>query len=72
MPSVLVVPVYVEVPRGFERAVHALELHLRQAGYAFYTGAPLVEDLEQTKARLGGRFVNQNKDEHPGGGAVSA
>src|SRR5438034_10945969 len=39
MPSVLVVPVYVEVPDGFERAVTALEAHLRRAGYAFYTAS---------------------------------
>jgi hypothetical protein len=54
MPSVLVVPVYVEVPQGFERAVDALESYLRHAGYVIYTGEPLAEDLEQTKARLGG------------------
>ena len=49
MPSVLVVPVYVEVPDGFERAVTALEAHLRRAGYAFYTGEPLPVTLEETK-----------------------
>jgi len=72
MPSVLVVPVYVEVPQGFERAVDALESYLRQAGFAIYTGEPLAEDLEQTKARLGGILVHRNQDEHSGGTAVSA
>lgn len=52
MPSVIVVPVYVEVPGGFERAVPTLESHLRLAGYAFHTGEPIAEDLEETKARL--------------------
>ena len=72
MPSVLVVPVYVEVPQGFERAVDALESCLRHAGYVIYTGEPLAEDLEQTKARLGGTLVHRNQDAHPGGTAVSA
>jgi len=52
MPSVLVVPVYVEVPDGFERAVTALEAHLRRAGYAFYTGEPLPATLEETKRNM--------------------
>lgn len=52
MPSVLVVPVYVEVPSGFERSVMALESHLRRAGYVFHTGEPLVETLEETKRSL--------------------
>jgi len=52
MPSVLVVPVYVEVPDGFERAVTALEAHLRRAGYAFYTGEPLPVTLEETKRTM--------------------
>lgn len=52
MPSVLVVPVYVEVPGGFERSVMALESHLRRAGYVFHTGDPLFETLEQTKKTL--------------------
>ena len=52
MPSVLVVPVYVEVPGGFERSVRALESHLRRAGYVFHTGDPLFETLEQTKKTL--------------------
>jgi hypothetical protein len=49
MPGVFVVPVYVEVPSGFERAVAALESHLRRAGYAFYTGEPMPVTLEETK-----------------------
>ena len=52
MPSVLVVPVYVEVPSGFERSVMALESHLRRAGYVFHTGEPLFETLEETKRSL--------------------
>ena len=49
MPNVVVVPVYVEIPSGFERAVAALESHLRRAGYAFHTGEPLLETLEETR-----------------------
>jgi len=41
MPSVLVVPIYVEIPSGVERAVMALESHLRRAGYVFRTGEPI-------------------------------
>jgi hypothetical protein len=52
MPKVFVVPVYVEVPSGFERAVDTLESHLRRAGYAFCTGEPLLETLEETKRAL--------------------
>jgi hypothetical protein len=52
MPSVFVVPVYVEVPSGFERSVMALESHLRRAGYVFHTGEPLFETLEETKLSL--------------------
>ena len=48
MPGVLVVPVYVEVPDGVERAIMALEAHLRRAGYQFRTGEPLSEPLEKT------------------------
>jgi hypothetical protein len=51
MPRVFVVPVYVEVPDGFERAVATLESHLRRAGYAFYTGEPLPVTLEETRRR---------------------
>jgi len=52
MPSVFVVPVYVEVPSGFERSVMALESHLRRAGYVFHVGDPLFETLEETKKSL--------------------
>ena len=52
MANVLVVPVYVEVPEGFERAVSTLESHLRRAGYSFYTGDPLSETLEESKSRV--------------------
>ncbi len=52
MPSVFVVPVYVEVPSGFERSVIALESHLRRAGYVFHIGDPLIETLEETKRAL--------------------
>ena len=46
MPSVFVVPVDVEVPDGFERAVATLESCLGRAGYAFYVGeaSPLTLD----------------------------
>ena len=52
MPSVQVVPVYVEVPDGFERAISTLESILQRAGYRFHTGAPLPETLEDTKQAL--------------------
>jgi hypothetical protein len=52
MPSVFVVPVYVEVPDGFERAIATLEAVLQRAGYRFYTGAPLFETLDDTKQAL--------------------
>ena len=52
MPSVFVVPVYVEVPAGFERAIDALEFHLRQAGYAFHTGEILCKTLDDVKRSL--------------------
>jgi len=52
MPSVFVVPVYVEVPGGFERAVSTLESILQRAGYRFYTGEPLFKTLEDTKQVL--------------------
>lgn len=62
MPGVLVIPVYVEVPSGFERAISTLESHLGRAGYAFHTGEPLPEDLEGMKARLGCVTKNQDED----------
>ena len=52
MPSVFVVPVYVEVSAGFERAIDTLELYLRRAGYLFHTGEPLPQTLEDTKKAL--------------------
>ena len=52
MPNVFVVPIYVEVPEGFERAVSTLESHLRRAGYSFYTGEPLPVALEQAEAQM--------------------
>lgn len=53
VPSVLVVPVYVEINSGFERAVPTLESILRRAGYVFCMGDPLPETLDQTIGRLG-------------------
>jgi hypothetical protein len=52
MPSVFVVPVYVEVPDGFERAISTLESILQRAGYRFHTGEPLFETLDDTKQSL--------------------
>jgi len=52
MPSVCIVPVYVEVPSGFERAVATLESHLRRAGYNFRTGKPMLGTLEETETQL--------------------
>lgn len=52
LPSVFVVPVYVEVSAGFERAVDTLELYLQRAGYLFHTGEPLPKTLEETKRAL--------------------
>lgn len=63
MPSTFVVPVYVEVPSGFERAVIALESYLRRAGYAFCTGEPLAEDLEATRLRLEGNQTDSDCDD---------
>jgi hypothetical protein len=53
MPSVSVVPVYIEVSSGFERAVDTLEWYLRRAGYLFHTGEPISETLDETIKRLG-------------------
>jgi hypothetical protein len=50
MPKVFVVPVYVELTDGFERAVATLESHLRRAGYAFHTGEPVPKTLEEAVA----------------------
>jgi hypothetical protein len=52
LPSVFVVPVYIEVSGGFDRAVDTLELYLQRAGYLFHTGDPLPETLEETKRAL--------------------
>jgi hypothetical protein len=63
MPSVLVIPVYVEVPSGFERAVSTLESHLSRAGYAFHIGEPLPETLDDTrKTLLGSEQRSLNDD----------
>lgn len=53
MPSVNVVPVYVEINSGFERALPTLESILRRAGYVFCMGDPLPETLDETRGRLG-------------------
>lgn len=62
LPSVLVVPVYIEVSGGFERAVDTLELYLRRAGYLFHTGEPLSETLEETKRALGNGRASRGND----------
>lgn len=62
MPSVFVVPVYVEVSAGFERAVDTLESHLRRAGYIFYTGEPLPETLDDTKRALEEKAESRGSD----------
>ena len=67
MPSVFVVPVYVEVSAGFERAVDTLESHLRRAGYIFYTGEPLPETLDDTK-----RALEEKGESRGGDGGVRA
>ena len=59
MPSVFVVPVYIEVSGGFERAVDTLELYLQRAGYLFHTGEPLPETLEETKKALENERTNR-------------
>jgi hypothetical protein len=62
LPSVFVVPVYVEVSAAFERAVDTLESHLRRAGYIFYTGEPLPETLEDTKRALEEKGESRGSD----------
>jgi hypothetical protein len=62
MPSVFVVPVYVEVSSGFERAVDTLESYLRRAGYIFHTGEPLPATLEDTKRILENRRESRGDD----------
>ncbi len=49
VPRVLVVPVYVEISAGFERAIGTLESILQRAGYRFHTGDPLFESLDDIK-----------------------
>ena len=55
MPSVLVVPVYVELPVGFDNAISTLEAILKRSGYIFYTGKPLPRTLEECKKATNGR-----------------
>lgn len=72
MPGVFVVPVYVEVPDGFERAIATLEGILQRAGYRFYTGEPLFETLEQTEQALAdSRPGNETSDGAVGTGISS-
>lgn len=56
MPSVFVVPVYVELPAGFERAIVTLESILRRAGYTFHTGELLPHTLEECKEANDGQL----------------
>jgi hypothetical protein len=72
MPSVFVVPVYVEVPAGFERAISTLESILQRAGYRFYTGQPLFETLEEaTRALASGTMMSEADDGTVGTGISS-
>jgi hypothetical protein len=63
--------VYIEVSSGFERAVDTLESYLRRAGYAFHTGKPMTEDLEEIKARLS-EGIQEAENNDPGGRSLSA
>ncbi len=72
MPSVIVVPVYVEVSSGFDHAVDTLESHLRRAGYVFHIGEPLPEDLETTKAWFGVNQPAGSRDDGQLGAGVSS
>ena len=67
MPGVFVVPVYVEVSSGFERAVDTLESYLRRAGYIFLTGEPMAESLDDTK-----RSLQQKRETGNGNGGIRA
>lgn len=67
MPSVYVVPVYVEVSAGFDRAVDTLESYLRRAGYIFCTGEPLPETLDDTK-----RALQEKREVRHGDGGIGA
>ena len=66
LPSVFVVPVYVEVSDGFERAIGTLEAILRRSGYVFYTGKPLPRTLEECKKANNGR-IRTGRDPGLGG-----
>jgi len=61
VPSVLVVPVYVEISAAFERSLPTLEQILRRAGYAFCVGEPMsatidtvVKTLRNSESTYGG------------------
>jgi hypothetical protein len=72
MPSVLVVPVYVEIPSGVERAVMALESHLRRAGYVFRTGEPVQLNYECINPALGANRPSvEHHHSHIGTGNIS-
>ena len=62
MLGVFVVPLYLEIPDGFERAVAPWESHLPRAGYAFYMAEPLPVALERRKetCSFGGRVVTHS------------
>jgi hypothetical protein len=66
LPSVFVVPVYVEVPSGFERSIATLEATLRRAGYTFHTGEPLAETLEEYKKATDGHIRTERSAEFGG------
>jgi hypothetical protein len=66
LPSVFVVPVYIEVSGGFERAVDTLELYLQRAGYLFHTGEPLPKTLEETKRALENERAHRGDAGGPG------
>lgn len=61
--AALVVPVYIEVPQGFDRAVDTLESHLRRAGYIFHIGQPHRETLLDIKWALAEDHANGGKNE---------
>jgi len=69
--SVLVVPVYIEVP-NVARAVMALESHLERAGYVFHVGDPIAETLEQAKQRITGTNAVGCRNNGAVGARVSA
>lgn len=63
VPSVFVVPVYVEVPSGFERSIATLEATLRRAGYTFHTGEPTTETLEEYRKAIDGHIRTERPTE---------